>query len=102
VSRYAVSGPTPVLDHEPGATFEHEFTADEEHDLLERGRLTLETSKYRNIGDHDFVTDDGAAHEPGETFDAALRVGRERALLDGGHLEKVETRQRAAKTKKEQ
>jgi hypothetical protein len=100
MGRYRVTGPTPVLDAEPGSEFEHEFLASEERDLLERGRLSLLPSSYRNIGDHDFVTDDGVSHAVGDTFDAALGAERERTLLDGGHLERAPKR-RAAKTTKE-
>ena len=37
--KYRVAGPHPVLDHEPGSTFEAEIPADQEARLLERGSL---------------------------------------------------------------
>lgn len=102
MSFYKVTGPTPVLDNEPGATFEHTFSASEEADLLDRARLTLVPRPYRNIADRDFVTPDGVSHVPGETFDAALTVAQEQALLEGGHLELGEKKRRpAASPKKE-
>ena len=37
--KYRVAGPHPVLDHEPGSTFQAEIPADQEARLLERGSL---------------------------------------------------------------
>ena len=49
--KYRVAGPHPVLDHEPGSTFEAEIPADQEARLLERGsliRVLLDAPKSPN------------------------------------------------------
>lgn len=79
---YKVTSPREVLDVEPGGTLEHDFTAEEEADLVAAGRLEILPSEYRNIGGREVY---GA--QPGETFKAALTVPQAQLLVDGGHVE---------------
>ncbi len=84
MNRYRVTGPRPVLDAEPGEVLEHEFTAQEEQDLLAAGRVEIIPRPYLVVGTsrvHDT--------DPGGTFTAGLPVGQEAALLEGGHIERV-------------
>jgi len=83
-NRYKVVGPRPVCDVEPGAEFEHEFSASEEQALLNGRRIELVPRKYRVVG-----TRRVAGFAPGEVFVDALRVANESALIEAGHLERV-------------
>lgn len=87
---YKVTAPKPVLDVEPGEILEHDFTPEEESDLVAAGRLELVPREYRNIG-----TSNVADAEPGEKFTHAFTVGQEQALLAGGHIERVDTKPKA-------
>lgn len=80
---YRVTGGVAVLDHEPGTVFDHEFTADQEQDLLDAGRLTIEPRPYR-------VTGSSTVNEtaPGDTFEGAFTVGQEAALLAAGAIKR--------------
>jgi hypothetical protein len=84
VNTYKVTAPREVLDHEPGSTFEHEFTADEEADMLDNGRLELVPREYEVVG-----TSVVHGAKPGGKFKGALRVREEAALILGGHIERV-------------
>lgn len=84
MNTYLVTGPTPVFDTEPGGTFEHAFTAAEEADLLDNGRLEIVPREYRVIG-----TSRVFETKPGDKFRAALRMHQEAALFEGGHIERV-------------
>jgi len=81
---YRVTGPRPVLDHEPGTEFEHGFTDAEERDLLDGGRIVIIPRRYQVVGT-------SRVHEtdPGGTFLGAYGVDQEAALLEGGHIERV-------------
>lgn len=84
LNRYRVTGPRPVLDAEPGEVLEHEFTTQEERDLLDAGRVEIIPRPYLVVGTsrvHDT--------DPGGTFTAGLPVGQEAALIEGGHIERV-------------
>ena len=87
---YKVTAPKPVLDAEPGETLEHDFTQNEEADLLAAGRLEIVPREYRVIGSSK-VCDT----EPGKTFTHAFTVGQEQALFTGGHIERVESKPKA-------
>jgi hypothetical protein len=81
---YKVTAPKPVLDAEPGETFTHEFTPDEEADLIAAGRVEIVPSEFRVVGGS---TVHGA--EPGKTFKAAIPLGPKNALIDAGHIEQL-------------
>lgn len=98
---YKVTGPTPVLDANPGDTLEHDFTADEEADLLDRGRVELVPQKYKLLEGQMNLA--GVAYEPGDTFDAAFTVPEEQSHLASGRIAHVKTAAgRAAKPKKKE
>lgn len=91
MNRYRVTGPRPVLDAEPGAVLEHEFTAQEEQDLLDAGRVEIIPRPYLVVGTsrvHDT--------DPGGTFTLGLPVGQEAALIEGGHIERAAEAESAA------
>lgn len=80
---YRVLLPLQVNGHAQGEVFEHEFTAEEEADVLAKGLLEIVPRPYKVIGPRAvFET------EPGEHFEAALRIENEAALIDGGHIER--------------
>jgi len=84
LNRYRVTGPRSVLATEPGEVLEHEFTAQEERDLLDAGRLEIIPRPYLVVGTsrvHDTA--------PGGTFTLGLPVGQEAALMEGGHIERA-------------
>ena len=81
---YKVTGPTPVLDANPGDTATLDLTADEEFDLLGNGRLTLVARPYKAL----VVIDHGGEEvAPGGLFSAAFTVGQEQALIESGAIE---------------
>lgn len=82
---YKVVAPSAMLTHEPGETFEHDFSPADEADLIANKRIEIVPREYHVIGSS---TVNGV--EPGGKFMGAFTVGQERALLDGGHLERVE------------
>jgi hypothetical protein len=84
MNTYRVTGPRPVCDVDPGGELEHEFSAEEEADLLDSGRLELVPRRYRVVG-----TSRVCETEPGKEFDGVFRIPHERALLDV-HIERVQ------------
>lgn len=94
-NRYRVSGGRGVLAAAPGEEFEHDFTEQEETDLLARGAIEIVAREYEVTGPR---TVHGAA--PGERFTAGLRVGEEAALLAAGHITRVEQKPAGATRKK--
>jgi ribosomal protein L20A (L18A) len=91
---YRVTGARAVLDAEPGEELQHEFSAEEEADLLASGRLELIPREYRNVGT--CVVYDA---KPGDKFKRALRIPEEQALIEGGHIEATETNGAPARRK---
>lgn len=88
---YRVTAPRDVLDHEPGSTFEQEFGAEDEADLLDNGRLELVPREYEVVGSSVVC-----GTKPGGKFMGAFRVHQEAALIEGGHVERVVTKKKSA------
>lgn len=84
---YKVVGPRPVNDAKPGQEFEAEFSASEESDLVEAGRIEVIAREYLNVGSQVVC---GA--EPGKKFNAVMPLSQEAALIEGGHIELVTKR----------
>lgn len=88
---YRVTGPRPVLDIEPGAVGDLELSAEEEADLLDAGRLSIEPREYEVVGPREVCNTPS-----GKKFKGAFRVPHERALIDGGHIERCDAKVKSA------
>lgn len=82
--QYRVTGERPVLDHEPGSVFDHEFADPiEEADLVRQGRLLIEPRTYKVTGPRRVF-----GVEPGGEVELALPQELERFHLESGALER--------------
>lgn len=83
--RYRVTYGGAEWDAELGDEISLDLTADEETEMVSRGRLELVPAQYRVVGGTE-------VHDTphGGTFEAALTAGEEAALIVGGHIELVE------------
>lgn len=93
---YRVTGHRPVLDHEPGSEFEHDFTAIEEAEHVAAGRLEIVPQTYKVVG-HKTVF----GTEPGKEFTVAMTATQEAQLVEGGHIKRAAPKPAPRKPKEE-
>jgi hypothetical protein len=84
-NRYKVLLPLQVNGHTQGETFEHEFTVEEERNVIDSGLLEIVPRSYR-------VLTDTRVHETGkdDTFEAALLIEQEAHLVNAGFVERAD------------
>ena len=78
----------------PEGVFEHEYTVEEERDLVGNGWLEIVPRTYK------VLSDNSNAAGQGEEVELALPVEIEAALISGGHLERVDKKPPTKKTAK--
>lgn len=67
--------------------FEHEFTVQQERDLVGSGLIEIVPRRYRVLVDTPVYGVTALDTDP--TFEAAMLIENEAALITGGHIERV-------------